>query len=138
MFKVKSTVVLGFMILLAACTVWGLTGCASPPTDEPVIPSDQPPMYASPITWTVHATSPEGSNTPPPTPTLASCIVTTGLEDGTVYLRRCPMCEVIGYVTEGDELDLSPTQPDSYWYQVIGRNGAMAWIARRFCLEVKP
>lgn len=107
------------------------TQSTSPPFISPVLP---------PATYTIFSTNPIDTQTPAPTPTLAGCQVATGLEGGKLNIRRCPGedCAIIGLASEDDRLQLSPTQPDSYWLQVIGRNGAVAWIARRYCQEVEP
>jgi uncharacterized protein YgiM (DUF1202 family) len=78
----------------------------------------------------------EPTQTAQPTQTATitpwACVVTTGIDGGTVNLRRCggTDCEVLDIVTEGERLTILTA---GAWANVTTSGGVTGWINSNYC-----
>ncbi len=85
---------------------------------------------------TAQATAP--TPTPPPSPTITSttapaCVVSTGIDNGTVNLRACPglACgAVLDILTEGASLTIVST---GEYFNVTTKSGVTGWLNKKYC-----
>jgi uncharacterized protein YgiM (DUF1202 family) len=125
----KVLLILFALSLALACTI-------SSPTSNSI----QAEATASQGSALIAATSsPIPEVIPIPTPTAGTCMVSTGLEDGTVNLRSCDgtACSVLAIVTEGESLDIiTAGETTGYallWMNVTTADGVTGWINSNYC-----
>lgn len=77
---------------------------------------------------------PTATNTPSQTATntLETCEIKTGIDGGTVNLRKCEgtSCEVEGVLTEGERLTILKV---GAWLNVTTQNGMTGYINSKYC-----
>ena len=121
--------ILLMLILTLACTLLS-------PTSNSIQAEPTESLVAALITATI---SPTLETIQITIPTAGTCIVSTGLEDGTVNLRSCDgtACSVLAIVTEGESLDIltagESTAYASLWINVTTADGVTGWINSNYC-----
>lgn len=71
------------------------------------------------------------------TATARTCKVITGVDGGTVNLRKCEgmSCAVVDIVTEGESLSIVTS---GLWVKVTNKNDVTGFINSKYCKEANP
>lgn len=115
-------IVAALALCLAACAV---PAAGSMPTGTSS-PSPAPAYTSTPQST---ATRPALTRTPSPTPP-AICLVETGSETGTVYIRRGPGMNwpVAGYAIQGERLELTGQSDPAGWAEIRQAGELAGWF----------